>query len=50
MTGQEAEKEIACYRKIFSEVRLLGADEMEKLDLERKTGMMSEQCQCYRFW
>lgn len=50
MTRQEAEKEMEYYRKIFSVVRLLGEEEMEALEEGHLSGIVSDRCQCYKFW
>ena len=50
MTKQEAQEEIASYKKIFSVVRLLSGQDIEKLKAGKLTGSVSKICQCYKFW
>lgn len=50
MTKQDAEREIECYRKIFSVVRLFSEDEMKILEEGKATGNVADSCQCYQFW
>ena len=50
MTKQEAQEEMANYRKLFEMVRLLSAEDMQSLTECRLTGNESGCCQCYTFW
>ena len=50
MTGQEAQQAIEEYKKVFTVVRLLSQEDMEKLEKGKEIGELSELCYCYKFW
>lgn len=50
MTGQEAQQAIEEYKKVFTVVRLLSQEDMERLEKGKETGDLSELCYCYKFW
>lgn len=49
-TREQAEQEMEYYRKIFDVVRLLGADNFEKLKRQEEGDNPEMVCQCYDFW
>lgn len=52
MTKQEAEKKIEVYKELFSVVRLLKGEEIEKTQGLKTDGIagVDAPCQCYSFW
>ena len=50
LTMEQAKQEMDHYRKIFDVVRLLDAENFEKLRKEAEGENLEEPCQCYSFW
>ena len=52
MTKQEVEKKIEVYKELFSVVRLLKGEELEKTQGPKTDGIagVDAPCQCYSFW
>lgn len=52
MTKQEVEKKIEVYKELFSVVRLLKGEEIEKMQGLKTDGIadVDAPCQCYSFW
>lgn len=50
LTRQQAEEEMRQYRKIFTVVRLLKADEIGRMIEEPEHHAVDELCRCYSFW
>ncbi len=50
LTRQQAEEEMRQYRKIFTVVRLLKADEIGRMIEEPEHHAVGEPCRCYSFW
>ena len=50
LTRQQAEEEMRQYRKIFTVVRLLKADEIGRMIEEPEHRAVGEPCRCYSFW
>ena len=50
LTRQQAEEEMRQYRKIFTVVRLLKADEIGRMIEEPEHHAVDEPCRCYSFW
>ena len=50
LTRQQAEEEMRQYRKIFTVVRLLKADEIGRMIEEPERQAVDEPCRCYSFW
>lgn len=50
LTRPQAEEEMRQYRKIFTVVRLLKADEIGRMIEEPEHHAVDEPCRCYSFW
>ena len=50
MTGQQAEERMLQYEKVFSVVRLLDAETIQKAAKGQKQDISVEPCRCFDFW